>query len=205
MGGGYVREEVNDRWKRIGRWMVLSGGLLAGLFCLVNPVPVHTQSAGALQESSGIRTEKFGTLRTTFFSDILPCKWEEASFLALTLNTDGAFQLPSQPESNGLNTPYWLTFFKGGRSKVGQLRVGNYEFPQYHPRVVTTEEDIYIFFLSGVSDLRDATPVARHTPGGWAWQTLDTVETEVRRKVYDLAACFQQMRYRVHRFPIFHG
>ncbi len=48
---------------------------------------------------------------------------------------------------------------------------------------VRTAEDLYLFFLAHQRDVTPTAPVARHTLGGWTWQTLDSISTSIRRKV----------------------
>lgn len=118
-----------------------------------------------------------------FFSAILPCKINERDFTALSLSFDGVHNPPTTKPEKDLTRPLWIDVWAGGVGNAAQLRLGNYDYARDLPRIVTRGEDAYFFFFRTLESIVPTAPVMRRSAGGWAWQTLDTVESDVRREV----------------------
>ena len=127
--------------------------------------------------------QKFGSSRMWFYSAIIPYALQDSSFLALSISPDGVHNPPKEKSKDDLLDPIWLDFWKEGDSNLAQLRLGSYDFARDVPQPISTEEDLYLFFLRSAQSIRDDAPVVRRTPGGWAWQRLDTVEKAIKSQV----------------------
>lgn len=152
------------------------------LFCLASAKSQAKDEPDA-QQLASVKTVPWHVIQPWFFNAILPYHFQDTSFLALSLSPDGVHSKPRIKPIQDLLAPMWLDFWRGGTSNVAQLRLGNYDLARNVPFTVATSEDLYLFFLSHGAEILPQAPVLRHSPGGWAWQSLDTVEQTVRQAV----------------------
>ena len=91
-----------------------------------------------------------------------------------------------QPDVALHSSPLDFTIWQVSDGRASQLAVmhaRNYDFSKVVPQVVTLPDDLYLFFFTRQQDVQPLAPVLRRSRGGWCWQTLDTVETQIRQSV----------------------
>ncbi len=143
---------------------------------------------------SATNTERLMPLFRTqpwLFTIFVPWKEQDSDFLALsvspnTVHTSGIFA-----NTKGFTETNWLDIWKSGKSNIAQLPLSNFDFTRVLPYPVSATEDLYLFYFMNAGEIRSSDPVARRTPAGWAWQTLNSVEWSVRKQVRmaDFAHC----------------
>lgn len=120
-----------------------------------------------------------------FYFDVLPCILDNTSFLLASISKDEFETIGGKTQAGKLISPQWITIWQvnnNSSSRLAGLRIGNFDFVYQIPQIVADKGDVYLFFFTGAKDIQPSSPVLRRSPGGWCWQTLDTVETAIRHR-----------------------
>ena len=124
-----------------------------------------------------------GTPHAWFYYAVLPCALNGSTSLAASIEPDGIHPGKRPPPGADLSHPIWLDVWRDGQTNVAQLRAGNFDPATDIPRAAVRGDSVYVFYAGTAAALVDTAPVARRTPGGWAWQQLQTVEWGVRESI----------------------
>ena len=160
--------------------------MLAALVCPAGPARAGVSAAPAALPPVSAALTPVGGARCWFYSSLIPWPGQGVPFVGISIEPDGLRSSRGRTPPPPLAHQVWLDFWEiqgGGTSLVGQaLRVGDYHYARDVPFPVYDGQEVYLFFLRSLADVKPAAPVGRWVPYAWAWQRLDTVEAPIRRR-----------------------
>ena len=169
---------VMIRWICCAMIANLLGGSFAPAFSNASEISPNATMA--------IDKQALGTSHIWWYADILPFRFDKTAFLFTSLAPQMQGTKQGQPDVALHSSPLDFTIWQVSDGRASQLAVmhaRNYDFSKVVPQVVTLPDDLYLFFFTRQQDVQPLAPVLRRSRGGWCWQTLDTVETQIRQSV----------------------
>lgn len=165
----------------MNKFLCCSESLMVLLGCVlmmsIHPAWADTALNGATDQPQTIKLVLVSNVGCKEISGIIPCQYKKAPYLlgAITPNTNAQKTVLTDRPSK-----FVLTYVNENTSlNIASLALDTYD-DRCNTLVVNHLGELFIFFGTG-SVFQATEPVVRHSPGGWSWQSVDTVEPIVRR------------------------